>query len=335
MVWPGANTSSMNSVNFTENLSGVKYIAGSNIVNDRIWGADNDGVIWKLKWQSNLNSWVADPVWGSKGRPLVLFNAIGEKYDSEGIAFGNTTDLAYFCIERYDFAIERPENKGTTRLSILQFSTATPKTTGSTLPVLKEWVLTSVFPVITLNKGLEALTIIPNNYLEANGFKNSSGALFNPKDYPLQVAGGVFFTGLEATGDVYAFVLNSDLTFVLLAKFNSGETKIMELEFDPTTGYLWTLCDNGCAGRSHVLTITDGVFTNKATITPPSTTMTTMNLEGFTIEPESRCNKTTNRKFAYWADDDTGILTKAGIKCGVEAKFLSLFPRPIVYPNPF
>jgi hypothetical protein len=317
MPWPGASTYSTNSVSFTSNFSGIKYIAGSGgVTTDRIWGADNDGVIWKLKWDTFSANWIADPTWGSTGRPLSLSLPLSLAYDSEGITFGSNTNVGYFCTERV--------GSGVSRLTIAQFSTASPVTAGSALPILKEWILTGALPIVASNKGLEGLTFIPNNFLVGGCFKNSAGVLYNPASYPLQVDGGVFFAGLEGNGRVYAFVLNSDMSFVLLASFSSGEYFITDLEFDPKTGYLWTSCDNQCAGVSHVFTITNGSFTMKAKISPPSAVMASQNLEGFTIEPDSRCNTSTNRKYAYWANDDNGNLIKAQIKCGVEAKFLSL-----------
>jgi hypothetical protein len=139
------------------------------------------------------------------------------------------------------------------------------------------------------------------------------------------VSGGLFFAGLEQNGKVYIFNLNSDLTSNLINSFASGETKITDLEFDPKTGYLWTECDSGCAGRHHVFTITSGSFTEKANVNPPAgpTALAGLNIEGFTIEPESRCNTVTNLKYAYWANDDNGALMRGQMHCGTAGSFLS------------
>lgn len=316
-AWPGATSTAVNSKSFTSNFSGVKYIAGATLADDRIWGADNDGVIWKLKWNT-LGYWEADSLWGTTGRKL------DQAYDSEGITFGSDPGFAYFANERI--------GSGSSSPSIMQFNTANPATAGSTLTPTKKWVVKSALPTASSNAGLEALTFIPNAYLVANGFKDvTTNAVFNPANYPQQVAGGVFFAGLEQNGNIYAFVLNNDLTFKLVATISSGETKIMDLEFDPKTGYLWSDCDNNCNGRHHIFTIVNGVFTNRAIVNPPTTTLGGLNIEGFTIEPESRCGvPAVNRKWAYWANDDDGKLYKAQIKCGTEASFLTLSPAPIV-----
>lgn len=306
------STVTQNSVTFTPNFSGIKYVAGAILTDDRIWGADNDGVIWKIKWDGS--KWIADSAWGSSGRTM------NQAYDSEGIAIGDD-GLGYFSSERI--------GSGSTSLEIYQFSLANPTTAGSKLTPSKKWTVTSVLPTAATNLGLEALTFVPEAYLVNNGFKDSTGTLYSPSSYPLRVGGGVFFTGMEANGNVYAFVLNSDSTYKLLATIKSGESTIMDLEFDRATGYLWTSCDNNCAGRLHVFTITNGAFTEKAKISIAAgpITIDSKNVEGFTIEPEVRCGAVTaNRKYAYWANDDDGALLRTLIKCGSEGNFLGLSP---------
>jgi hypothetical protein len=267
------------------------------------------------------DGWVADTAWGVNGRPL------NQAYDSEGISFGSSPKTAYVSIERI--------GNGVSRLSVLQISALLPVVPGSAVVPIREWDLTALLPVADSNRGLEGLTFVPDNYLVANLFKTNANVLYNPQTYANKVDSGVFFVGLEENGNVYAFVLKTDNTAVLIASFSSGEARITDLDFDPSTGYLWTSCDNNCAARSRVFTITAGIFTLKEIYNPPTVAMAGQNVEGFTIEPESRCDKITNRKYAYWANDDTGSLIRAEIKCDDEAGIPGLFPKPVVCLEPF
>jgi len=181
---------------------------------------------------------------------------------------------------------------------------------------------------------LSILRFIPDYYLQANGFKTNANVLYNPASYPNRVESGIFFAGLEENGNIYGFVLNNGNTASLISSFSSGETRITDLDFDPNTGYLWTSCDNQCAGRHRVFTITNGVFTVKEIFNPPTAAMAALNIEGFTIEPESRCDIITNRKYAYWSNDDNGQLIRAEIKCDEEAR-LGIFPEPVVCSTPY
>ncbi len=321
VAWPGGAVTYTNAAAFTPNFSGIKYVPGNQFMNDVIWGVDNDSVIWKLKWNiQNWGGWIADPAWGINGRPLNV------AYDSEGITFGSSTKYGYFSTERI--------GAGVSRLSILRFSTLNPAAPGAVLTPTNEWVLTALLPVADSNRGLEGLTFIPDYYLQANGFKTNANVLYNPASYPNRVESGIFFAGLEENGNIYGFVLNNGNTASLISSFSSGETRITDLDFDPNTGYLWTSCDNQCAGRHRVFTITNGVFTVKEIFNPPTAAMAALNIEGFTIEPESRCDIITNRKYAYWSNDDNGQLIRAEIKCDEEAR-LGIFPEPVVCSTPY
>ena len=197
-VWPFSALTTKNSATFTANFSGIKYIVGATLTDDRIWGADNDGVIWKLKWDGGM--WIADLEWGTSGRNLNL------AYDAEGITFGNDAGFAYFSTERI--------GKGSSRLTINQFLTANPSVAGSILTPTKEWLLSTAVTDVTVgsNAGFEAITFISNADLMNNGFKDSTGSFYNHALYPLQVIKVLFehatlisaFVGLEeAYGKVY------------------------------------------------------------------------------------------------------------------------------------
>lgn len=323
-------------------ISAIKYEAGKQLTNDVIW-AIGEGVIWKLKWDTTKwGGWIADPSWGVFGRPLAV------KYDAAGITFGSSTLTAYFSTE---------STNGVSRLAICQFSTRNPESAGNELKVTKEWDLSKFLAPTTL--GLEGITFVPDYYLQANLFQTSTGKYYNPKDYPNRVDNGVFFTTYrylvdngswsapyQYTGLIYGFVLynDDDSTAGLIATFQPKKegtklkSSLYDLEFDPNTGYLWTFCGDGQSYQHRVFTISNGTFTEKATFSPPLQSQLGFVKgagRGFTIEPEDRCDSLTNRKYAYWTDDNSGILYRTDIRCGTDARLPNLYPQPVVSPNPF
>jgi hypothetical protein len=206
-----------------------------------------------------------------------------------------------------------------------RFSLGTPIGTGS---VLISWNISSS-ALETLKIGVigHGLAIVPDVFLVSNGFKESSGALYNPASYPLRVGGGVFFIGLDANLYIYAYVLNSDSTFKLLASIPVS-TLFADIEFDLASGYIWTTALTRPSSML-IFTITDGVFTGKINLRPPKSIADTARY--ITIEPESRC--LSNRKNMYWGEP-RGTLYRYQIPCGSEGKLL-VSPVPTVKPTMF
>jgi hypothetical protein len=321
-------------------IAAIKYESGKQLTNDIIW-AIGDVVVWKLKWDTtNWGGWVPDLSWGSQGRNLE------EKLDAAGITFGSSTLTAYFSTER----IFDGSSGGVSRLAICQFSTRAPEAAGNPLKIDRVWDLSKVLNASTSQvSGLEGLTFVPDSYLQANLFQTSPGKYYNPKDYPNRVDNGVFFTAYQDDGKIYAFLLYNDNKVDSILSFQAkNETNVksslLDLEFDPNTGYLWTFSEDRTvysSGQSslsyqhRVFTISNGTFTQKAKFSPPVKFSEEVIVRGFTIEPESRCDSFTNSKYAYWTNDKGGFLYRTQIKCGKDARLPDLYPQPVVSPNPF
>jgi LPXTG-motif cell wall-anchored protein len=153
---------------------------------------------------------------------------------------------------------------------------------------------------IGANSGLEGITWIPDAVLTARGFLDeSTGQRYNPALYPHH-GSGVFFVALEATGDVYAYVL--DLT-------GSGVTRVatidtpgaMEVDYEPETQLLWAVCDEVCDGRTATLQIgASGAYEVTHVYARPAASENYAN-EGFAIAPQSAC--VSGAKPVYYADD--------------------------------
>jgi hypothetical protein len=155
-------------------------------------------------------------------------------------------------------------------------------------------------------------------------FDQKANKTYVPADYPNHGT-GIFFVGVEANGIIYAYALNhTDNTFARVATIDPGFAQgVMDLNFDPSTNYLWAVCDDGCGGTLGILEIdtnaaspTFGRFLAPRKYQRPAS-MPNINNEGFTVTPASEC--VANRKPVFWADDnDTGgfSIRTASMNCG-------------------
>jgi hypothetical protein len=176
---------------------------------------------------------------------------------------------------------------------------------GPALTATNQWDLLGDLPGLGANAGLEAIAWMPDSLLVAKGLiDESKGAKYNPADY----AGhgqGLFFVGVEQTGQVIAYALKSNNTYTRVATIASGFPAVMDLEFEPETGYLWAVCDNDCDGKSATLEIAQsgpnaGKFAVTHTYARPAA-MANLNNEGFAIAPQLEC--VNGLKPTFYADD--------------------------------
>lgn len=266
-AWPGGSaTRTADGTNaFGKNLSGLSF-ESANVV----WAVKNSpSTLYRLI--PSGSTWKVD-----QKRSLRFADGQGDP-DAEGVV--STPDGLFVVSERDN------DNGDVSAPAILKF--------GSGGSATAEWDLPGM-PEVDANDGPEGISWVPDEYLTQNGFKDGSGKTYNPADYPGHGT-GLFFVGLEATGEVYVYALQSGAK--LLAKFSSGQQQVMDLEFDGAK--LWAACDNNCSGRTTTLAISSGKFTVKATYNRPST-LPNANLEGFAISPTC----TAGKKVVLWSDDD-------------------------------
>src|SRR5690606_4690149 len=217
--------------------------------------------------------------------------------DSEGVtvADGGSAGGVYVSTERDNAA------SGTSRPSILRFDVSG---TGTELVATHEWNLaadlTSTVGTIGANSGLEGITWVPDAVLTARGFVDeSTGLAYDPADYPKHGT-GVFFVGLEATGDVYGYVL--DLSGSAAHRVATIDTPgAMEVDYEPETGLLWTACDEACDGRTATLQVgATGHYEVAQRYARPADAANYAN-EGFAIAPQSSC--ASGQKPVFYGDD--------------------------------
>jgi hypothetical protein len=281
-AWPGDATVTVadRSNVFGDNLSGLSFESA-----DTLWAVRNGpSTLYRLVRDGAL--WKPDSV---GARTLNYKNGSGDP-DAEAVV--RTPDGLLVATERDG------DKSGTSLAKVLRFD---PKSTAKTQNATAEWNLTSDLPSVDSNSGPEAISWIPDSFLTAQGFRDErTNAAYNPASYANHGT-GLYFVGLEDNGMVYAYALNqSGGTFTRVAAFAGGQASIMDLEFEPETGLLWSTCDDTCQGRSKTLSISAGKFTVAAGYDRP-TGLPNYNNEGFAIAPQSTC--AAGRKQVVWADD--------------------------------
>ncbi|WP_434438483.1 hypothetical protein [Lentzea sp. E54] len=268
-TWPGGSATKVaDGTNvFGTNLSGVSF--------------ESPDVVWAVKnGPSTLYRLVpgGDGTWKVDQKRSLRFPAGQGDPDTEGVVF--TPNGLFVAVERDN------DDSDVSTPKILKLGA------GSTAAA--EWDLGGM-PEVDPNDGPEAISWVPDSFLTRNGFQDSAGRTYDPADYPGH-GSGLFFVGLEATGEVYVYALQGT-SATLLTKFASGHRQVMDLEFDG--GKLWAICDDNCAGRTTTLAISGGKFKVTATYDRPAK-LPNVNLEGFAISPSC----VNGKKAVLWADDD-------------------------------
>lgn len=315
VAWPTTNTvvTADASNAFGGNMSGLFYqpAAPQAAV---LWAVQNSpSKLYSLTWNGSIYAKTTTNNWGS-GKTLRYPNGTGAP-DAEGVTKAESTSPAVYV------ATER-DDKGANRFSVLRYDTSA---TGTTLNATNEWNLTSDLPVVSsTNLGLEAIAWVPDSYLQAKQFKDeNTNMAYDPANYPWHGT-GLFLVGLENNGQIYAYALNQNgSSYVRVATFASGHSKIMGMTFDRDNGVLWAYCDNNCSNRSHLLAVdtvvgspTFGKFIVRKAYNRPSS-MSNINNEDIAIAPETEC--VSNLKTFLWVDDSetSGHAIRRGtIPCG-------------------
>jgi hypothetical protein len=177
---------------------------------------------------------------------------------------------------------------------------------GPNLTATNWWDLTADLPGLGANAGLEAIGFVPDSFLVAKGLiDESTGAAYNPADYPGH-GSGLFFVGVEQDGRVIAYALKGDNSHTRIATIASGLPAVMDLSFEPETGYLWAACDDTCDGKTAALEIAQSVpnkgkFAVTHTYARPTGMVVNYNNEGFAIAPQLEC--VNGLKPTFYADD--------------------------------
>jgi hypothetical protein len=312
-AWPGDDVVvTVDAVNqFTSNLSGLNYEAGTGANPDVIWAIQNGpSMLYRLVFDGTTMTWVNTATNGwAAGKTIFYPNGMGGP-DSEGVTTAEPGLSAIYVSTERDNT-----NNGVSKLSILRFDTSAP---GTTLTATHEWNITADLPAVGPNLGLEAITWIPDTYLVASGFIDETTlAAYDPTRYPNHGT-GLFFVGVEANGNIHGYALDHvGGGFTRVASLSSGQPGVMDIAFDRDAGQLWAYCDNTCANKATLLGVTGGHFQVQRFFDHPAN-LPDSNNEGITFAPESQC--VSGRKAFFWSDDSNinmHALRRGAVNCGV------------------
>jgi hypothetical protein len=305
VAWPGStDVADASDYDFGQNLSGLAYQPSGTAAPGVLWAVrNNPSTLFRLVW--NGTKWTPDTASGWANGKQMLFPDGAGVPDAEGVTLaGGDPNGIFVSIERNDSGAFA----NTSRPGVLRYDLTAA---GAALTATKEFNLTADLPGLDKNAGLEAITWVPDEVLVAKGLKDGAKA-YNPADHP-DHGNGLFFVGVEQTGQIIAYALNQTTGgYTRVATISSGFPKIMELSYEPESKLLWAVCDNECNGRTATLDVAaSGSFEITKVYDRPAG-MPNLNNEGFAFTPQAEC--VNGLKPVFYADDtnDNSIALRSG-----------------------
>uniref|UniRef100_A0A942SX86 Lamin tail domain-containing protein n=1 Tax=Neobacillus citreus TaxID=2833578 RepID=A0A942SX86_9BACI len=289
--WPGGPDETVldDEDTFTGDLSGLDWTTSSTSADGQLWAVQNgDGLLYHLE-SDGTGGWGPS---NAAGTELHYADGSGTP-DAEGVTVtSDDPGAVYVSTERNN------DVSSVSRPAVLRF--ATTDGAATTLDATDEWNLAADFPGLGANAGLEGVTWIPDSWLTAHGFSDeNTGAAYSPSTYAGH-GDGLFFVGVEGTASIYAYALMDDGSFERVATIGSPFSVVADVQFDPTLGALWVVCDDACSARTALYEMHDGAFTATSVYEAPSAADRTLANEGFAIS--GVC--TDGVRATYYADDN-------------------------------
>ena len=272
---------------------------------------------------ANVNSggWGCGKKKGGCGKELKYKHEEGNP-DTEGVTFASWENNFVFVA-----------SEGKKRLKVLRFDVR--DSTDKILSATHEWDLTDDIlkdfkGTIKTNKGLEAITWIPDESLTKSKFWNSDcDCVYNPDKYDSHY-GGLFLVGLERNIEnknnstyIYIFALMEDGSHKRIARIDTGWNVVVGLEYDRDNDLLWANCDNDCTIKNQLKVFkiitnanNQNTFEIFKTYEPPKKLDKKRNYEGIAFYPQSLCQSGTNNFF--WVDDggkDGQVIAQHTFQC--------------------
>jgi hypothetical protein len=208
---PNTNALKLTSLDseFTHDISGAVW----NPSNRTFWVCNNNpGIFWALV-QDNAGNWrIATNAAGTQARWSV-------GGDLEGITLGDYTKPVVYLMNEDGFIVE--------------YGVATNGVAATN----RLWNISAICPE-TSGDGPEAITFVPNEWLQREGFRNNAGQLYTATNG----MGGLMFVGSQIGGYVHVFDLKTNAnTFTYVGSNLTARAETADLAFDRATGklYIW------------------------------------------------------------------------------------------------
>ncbi|MFH1379256.1 MAG: fibronectin type III domain-containing protein [bacterium] len=229
--WPGGARENITQANMGSNLSGAVW----NSDTDKLWLVSNSGYVWRISYNG---SWVVEGYWDVD--TASLRGLYSDEHDTEAITQGVWTgvdsDVVFLGVEQIN---DGTADRNYRLIKELDFSSGSPVLNNT-------WDVTQM-RIGANNSGLEALTFVPDAWLSSLNFTDQNGNLYTSSSFG---TGGLFFAGLQGNAHIYVFDLDRTTpgNYIFVGEFTTGESEIAGLEFDRSTGVLFSYHNYGYYG---------------------------------------------------------------------------------------
>jgi hypothetical protein len=272
--WPAETTSQAVKLTAVDpefnaaNMSGAAW----NPVTRTLWLANNSGQFWAL-------------VENGAGSFRVATNSLGTK-----AKWSPGGDLESICQADFSqpLAYLMDENGWIREYDVSQYGVIHEN---------RNWDIRAQCPEIDGITGPEALTFVPNEWLQREGFQATNGLPCVSSNG----MGGLMFVGHQSGGYIHVFDLNrTNNTFAYVGKYLTGQAETAGLEFDRSTGklYIW---HNIGSNYLEVTELSSYLVGSERRLRPLIEYVgpRTGNLEGFALTPATGTNH-----WCFITDDD-------------------------------
>jgi len=155
------------------------------------------------------------------------------------------------------------------------------------------------------NSGPEGIAFVPDAWLAASGFVDSSGTPYPQSVHGSSGFGGLMFVAVQTSGWVYAFDLRTDGTWTFVGRYLTSRAESCDLAFDASIGTMFVLHNIGTnfletTDLTSTASGSDRRFVTRTELQVPSTS----NIEGFAVTPALTAAHAVGDDWCFFTDDD-------------------------------
>jgi hypothetical protein len=297
--WPGGSEGLRIDITQSDmgtNMSGVVW----NTTTEKLWVVSNSGIFWRMSCDEDCHdgdNWDVDDMPAAK--VPCKWTCGG---DTEAITLGADLeeDVVFVGIER----------SGGVHRYIKEYDVSVP----GTATLNNTWELTEM-NIGAENSGLEALTFVPDCWLDALGFVDSDGNSYTESVYG---TGGLFFAGLQANAHIYVVDLDREHSgsYTFVGEYTTGQSEIAGMEFDRTAGTLYSYHNYNPSSNDVLQTLDIASTAGELRAFPVLGSWygpRVANNEGIAVASNDGCPLSENDRWFFLTTDDGGTSNSVGI----------------------